>query len=130
MKKTLLIVTCALLAQLVSAQTPKWAANAKKAVFSIVTYDKDNNIKATGNGFYIDNQGTALSDYSLFEGATRAVIINANGNQQPVEAILGRVRQEIYCFTILYWLRSYFQTYLLLIYRSFELDYIIHGIGT
>lgn len=89
MKKTLLIVTCALLAQLVSAQTPKWAANAKKAVFSIVTYDKDNNIKATGNGFYIDNQGTALSDYSLFEGATRAVIINANGKQQPVEAILG-----------------------------------------
>ena len=89
MKKTLLIVTCALLAQLVSAQTPKWAANAKKAVFSIVTYDKDNNIKATGNGFYIDNQGTALSDYSLFEGATRAVIINANGNQQPVEVILG-----------------------------------------
>ena len=81
MKKTLLIVTCALLAQLVSAQTPKWAANAKKAVFSIVTYDKDNNIKATGNGFYIDNQGTALSDYSLFEGATRAVIINANGKQ-------------------------------------------------
>ena len=89
MKKTLLIVTCALLAQLVSAQTPKWAANAKKAVFSIVTYDKDNNIKATGNGFYIDNQGTALSDYSLFEGASRAVIINSNGNQQPVEAILG-----------------------------------------
>ena len=89
MKKTLLIVTCALLAQMVSAQTPKWASNAKKAVFSIVTYDKDNNIKATGNGFYIDNQGTALSDYSLFEGATRAVIINANGKEQPVEAILG-----------------------------------------
>lgn len=89
MKRTLWIVTCALLAQMVSAQTPKWAANAKKAVFSIVTYDKDNNIKATGNGFYIDNQGTALSDYSLFEGASRAVIINANGKQQPVEAILG-----------------------------------------
>lgn len=89
MKKTLLIITCALLAQMVSAQTPKWAANAKKAVFSIVTYDKDNNIKATGNGFYIDNQGTALSDYSLFEGASRAVIINANGKQQPVEVILG-----------------------------------------
>ena len=89
MKKTLWIFTCALLAQMVSAQTPKWAANAQKAVFSIVTYDKDNNIKATGNGFYIDNQGTALSDYSLFEGATRAVIINSNGKQLPVEAILG-----------------------------------------
>ena len=89
MKKTLLIFTCALLAQMVSAQTPKWAANARKAVFSIVTYDKDNNIKATGNGFYIDNQGTALSDYSLFEGASRAVIIDSNGKQQPVESILG-----------------------------------------
>jgi tetratricopeptide (TPR) repeat protein len=89
MKKTLWIITCALLAQMASAQTPKWAANAKKAVFSIVTYDKDNNIKATGNGFYIDNKGTALSDYSLFEGATRAVIIDANGKQQPVEMILG-----------------------------------------
>ena len=89
MKKTLWIITCALLAQMASAQTPKWAANAKKAIFSIVTYDKDNNIKATGNGFYIDNKGTALSDYSLFEGATRAVIIDANGKQQPVEMILG-----------------------------------------
>lgn len=89
MKKTLLIFTCALLAQMVSAQTPKWAANARKAVFSIVTYDKDNNIKATGNGFYIDNQGTALSDYSLFEGASRAVIIDSNGKERPVESILG-----------------------------------------
>lgn len=89
MKKTLLIFTCALLAQMVSAQTPKWAANARKAVFSIVTYDKDNNIKATGNGFYIDNLGTALSDYSLFEGASRAVIIDSNGKERPVESILG-----------------------------------------
>lgn len=48
-----------------------------KAVFSIVTYDKDNKIKNTGNGFYINENGTALSDYTLFEGAERAVIINA-----------------------------------------------------
>ena len=30
-----------------------------------------------------------LSDYSLFEGAERAVIINANGKELPVELILG-----------------------------------------
>ena len=30
-------------------------------------------------GFYIDNNGTALSDYSLFEDAERAGIINADG---------------------------------------------------
>ena len=89
MKKTLWIITCCLIAQLASAQAPKWAEKAKKAVFSIVTYDKENNIKGTGNGFYIDAQGTALSDYSLFEGAERAVIINADGKQVEVNRILG-----------------------------------------
>lgn len=89
MKKTLWIITCCLIAQLASAQAPKWAEKAKKAVFSVVTYDKENKIKGTGNGFYIDAQGTALSDYSLFEGAERAVIINADGKQMEVNRILG-----------------------------------------
>lgn len=89
MKKTLWIMTCCLIAQLVSAQAPKWADKAKKAVFSIVTYDKENKIKGTGNGFYIDAKGAALSDYTLFEGAERAVIINADGKQLDVNRILG-----------------------------------------
>ena len=78
-----------MVAQLATAQMPKWAEKAKKAVFSIVTYDKDNQIKGTGNGFYIDANGTALSDYSLFEGAQRAVIINADGKQLDVTSING-----------------------------------------
>ena len=74
MKKVLLILACGIATQLSYAQaTPKWADKAKKAVFSIVTYDKDNKIKNTGNGFYINENGTALSDYTLFEGAERAV---------------------------------------------------------
>lgn len=89
MKRTLWIIMGCLVAQLSSAQTPKWAEKARKAVFSVVTYDKDNNIKGTGNGFYIDAQGIALSDYSLFENAQRAVIINADGKQVEVNRILG-----------------------------------------
>ena len=90
MKKVLLILACGIAAQLSYAQaTPKWAGKAKKAVFSIVTYDKDNKIKNTGNGFYINENGTALSDYTLFEGAERAVIINADSNELPVLRILG-----------------------------------------
>jgi len=91
MKKTLWIIVCCLVTQLASAQTPKWADKVKKAVFSVVTYDKENKIKGTGNGFYIDIQGTAtaLSDYTLFEDAYRAVIINADGKQQEVSRILG-----------------------------------------
>jgi len=90
MKKVLLILACGIAAQLSYAQaTPKWADKAKKAVFSIVTYDKDNKIKNTGNGFYINENGTALSDYTLFEGAERAVIINADSKELPVLRILG-----------------------------------------
>ena len=90
MKKVLLILMCCMAIQSVHAQdTPKWADKAKKAVFSIVTYDKENKIKNTGNGFYIDNNGTALSDYSLFEDAERAVIINADGKELPVTRIAG-----------------------------------------
>lgn len=52
MKKVLLILMCCMAIQSVHAQdTPKWADKAKKAVFSIVTYDKENKIKNTGNGF-------------------------------------------------------------------------------
>ena len=89
MKKIVGIIACCFFAQIVSAQAPKWAEKAKKAVFSVVTYDKENKIKGTGNGFYIDAQGNALSDYSLFEGAERAVIINADGKQLDVNRIMG-----------------------------------------
>ena len=89
MKKALWMIVCCLIAQLASAQAPKWAEKAKKAVFSVITYDKENKIKGTGNGFYIDLQGTALSDYSLFENAQRAVVINADGKQLDVMRIMG-----------------------------------------
>lgn len=90
MKKILLILMCCMAVQLTYAQeTPKWADKAKKAVFSIITYDKDNKIKGTGNGFYIGEDGTALSDYTLFEGANRAVIINSDGKELPVQRIAG-----------------------------------------
>lgn len=90
MKKVLLILGCCMMGQLSHAQVaPKWADKAKKAVFSIVTYDKDNKIKNTGNGFYINENGTALSDYTLFEGAERAVIINADSKELPVLRIMG-----------------------------------------
>lgn len=89
MKKIVGIIACCFFAQIASAQAPKWAEKAKKAVFSVVTYDKENKIKGTGNGFYIDAKGIALSDYSLFEGAERAVIINADGKQLDVNRIMG-----------------------------------------
>ncbi len=76
------------------AQSPKWANKMQKAIFSIITYDESDKIKATGNGFFIHSNGEALSDYSLFKNAHRAVIVTTEGKQFPVTHILGA--NEIY----------------------------------
>ena len=90
MKKTIAILFCMMPFSVLFAQElPKWADKAKKAVFSIVTYTKDNQILSTGNGFYIDETGTGVSDYSLFKGAERAVIITANGKELPIKYMMG-----------------------------------------
>lgn len=71
------------------AQGPKWMEKARQAVFTVVTYDAQDHIKATGNAFFVTEEGVALSDYALFRGASRAVAMNTQGAQMPVEFILG-----------------------------------------
>lgn len=90
MKKIILLLVGGLSLQTILAQDlPKWANKAKKAVFSVVTYNKENQILNTGNGFYIDESGTAVSDYTLFKGADHAVVITAEGKELPVKYIMG-----------------------------------------
>ena len=89
-KITLVLTCCGMAFQTGMAQVlPKWANKARKAVFSVITYNKENQILNTGNGFYIDENGTAVSDYTLFKGAERAVVVTADGKELPVEYILG-----------------------------------------
>ena len=90
MKKYILLFACVLGTGSIWAQSlPKWAGKAKKAVFSVVTYSQENKILNTGNGFYIDEKGTAVSDYSLFKNAHHAVVVTAEGKELPVTLILG-----------------------------------------
>lgn len=90
MKKTILITICALsISGLWAQELPKWSKRARKAVFSVITYNADNKILNTGNGFYIDSNGTGISDYSLFKGAHRAVVVTSDGKELPVTLILG-----------------------------------------
>jgi predicted negative regulator of RcsB-dependent stress response len=71
------------------AQAPKWLEKSRKAVFSIVTYDADGNILNSGNGFFVGGNGTAVSDFSLFKGAAKAVIVTVDGKRMDVDAITG-----------------------------------------
>lgn len=88
MKRIFLAVVCLLVyTTVINAQ--KWVNKAKKAVFSVQVYDKDNNIMNTGNGFFINNDGTAVSDFSLFKGAYSASIVDEKGKKYPVDFIMG-----------------------------------------
>lgn len=71
------------------AQGPKWVPNAKKAVVSVVTFDKEDKLLKTSNGFFISDKGVGVSDFDLFKGAHRAIVIDADGNEHPVASILG-----------------------------------------
>ena len=71
------------------AQSPKWVKKARKAVFSIITYNDKDEILRTGNGFFVDSKGVGVSQYALFEGAQRATIVDADGKGFEVEAIMG-----------------------------------------
>lgn len=70
-------------------QAPKWLDKTRSAVFSLIAYDADGKMLHTGNGFFIGEDGTAIADYSVFEGAQRAVVVDAQGKQMEVEMILG-----------------------------------------
>lgn len=88
-RNILLTLVLCLLSQFGRAQAPKWVEKAKRAVFSVVTYDKSDKILNTGNGFFVTEDGVALSDYSLFKGAERAIVVNSDGVQMTVNSILG-----------------------------------------
>lgn len=72
-----------------NAQSVKWFKKARKAQLNIVTYDANGQLLHTTNGFFINDDGTALSDYSSFKGATRAVAIDESGKEIPVTCIAG-----------------------------------------
>lgn len=90
MKKLIfiLIIQVCLMPALLYAQ-PKWAGKAAKSVFTLKTFKQDGSLLASGNGFFIGNEGEAVSNFSPFVGASRAVIIGASGKEMKVECITG-----------------------------------------
>ena len=71
------------------AQNPSWAKKAANAVFTLKTFGKDGQLIGSTNGFFVSAQGEAVSSYLPFKGAQRAVIIDSQGKEWPVECIIG-----------------------------------------
>ena len=93
--KNFYIVLCWFCAVSMIAQRdmPAWVERAKRAVFTIEAYDSNGNVRQ-GNGFFIQGSGEAVSDYTLFNGAVKAVVTDADGRKLQVNNIIGA--DEIY----------------------------------
>lgn len=89
MRKIILLALLLLTANLIQAENLKWAKKAKEAQFSIITYDSEDHILNTGNGFFVSDDGIGLSDFGLFKNAHRAVVVLSDGKKLAVKTILG-----------------------------------------
>ena len=88
MKRIFILLPFFLLSLLpVSAQS--WVSKAAKSVFTLKTFAADGNLLASSTGFFITPDGVGVSSFAPFKGAQRAVIIDAEGKEYPVELILG-----------------------------------------
>ena len=77
------------MAATLSAQNPSWAKKAAGAVFTLKTFDANGQLLASTNGFYLDENGEAVSSFTPFKNAQRAVVIDNQGKEWPVESIIG-----------------------------------------
>lgn len=67
---------------------PTLIANAEKAVCFIETFDENNNPLMIGTGFFIDEDGTCVSNYHVFAGSYYAKIKTIDKNEYEIEKIL------------------------------------------
>ena len=72
-----------------NAQPDKWVKKASKAVFTLKTFNADGSLIGSGNGFFITADGVAVSSYTPFSGAAKAVVIDAMGKEYEVKSIIG-----------------------------------------
>ena len=66
-----------------------WAKKSANAVFTLKTFDVNNQLMGSSNGFFVSSNGDAVSSYTPFKGAQRAVVIDAQGKEWPVLEIIG-----------------------------------------
>ena len=83
------MIGCMLFATVSFAQNPGWAKKAANAVFTLKTFNSDGSLLASVNGFFINDQGMAVSSFAPFKNAQRAVIIDAQGKEMEVECLTG-----------------------------------------
>ena len=89
MKNIFKIVFAILFLPLMAQAQPAPVKKAAQSVFTLTTYNADGTIHYTSHGVFTGNSGEAIAMWHPFQGAVKAVIIDAKGKQYDVDAMLG-----------------------------------------
>ena len=87
--KRLLFIIFTIHCSLAILAQPGWVKKATKSVFTLKTFDANGSLIGSSNGFFVGDNGEAMSSFSPFKGASRAVVIDAAGKEYPVSVIMG-----------------------------------------
>ena len=87
--KKISMISCLLFAALSTFAQPGWVKNASRSVFTLKTFAADGSMIASSNGFFTGANGEAVSNFTPFKGAARAIVIDAQGKEFRVAGIMG-----------------------------------------
>lgn len=82
-------ITLLLMGTVLSSWAQAWSKKAAQAVFTLKTFKADGTLLGSANGVFVSENGEAVSSFAPFRGADRAVVIDAQGKEWPVETMMG-----------------------------------------
>ncbi len=60
----------------------------QKSVVTVAAFDIDGDLTKIGSGFFIDDNGTLVTNYHVLEGAHKGVIKTATGKKYPIRSVV------------------------------------------
>ena len=85
-------------------------AETKQATFTVYTYDEYGSPSGSGSGFFIDKNGTAITNYHVLDGSTKAVIKTEDGVEYEIDQVVASDEKwDIAKFTIKNKIKKEFQ---------------------
>ena len=82
-------ITLLLMGTVLSSWAQAWSKKAAQAVFTLKTFKADGTLLGSANGVFVSENGEAVSSFAPFRGSDRAVVIDAQGKEWPVETMMG-----------------------------------------
>lgn len=102
MNKCLFLVVCLTIVLSSCKMTLKdIVKEAEQATFVIYTYDEYGTPKGIGSGFFIDKEGTGITNYHVLDGAVKAVLKTSDEEKYEINQVIASDRKwDIAKFTI------------------------------